>query len=328
METSEPHSDRVTVTFDTSAIPRNDRFESWREFSRNAILSHDFIAKADRFSGCVSVVAQTGMSIVRMNEGPCAYIRNPDKANDSQPDLLALYFVLSGGILIEQDGQSTAIRAGDGTVCVGDRPYRLHTSEEHSLLAFKVPRALLSGATDLQGVTARSFLETHNVAPMAIDLAHGIWNRIPSLNTTTTHRLTRTLIDMMETTLGLFLFEEGSSSTSVRQSTLRRIKLFVEQNISNEDLNPLLVSQAFKLSTRYMNRLFNEEGTALARYIWETRLEKAAQRLADPVFSWGDIASIAFSLGFKNQSHFSAAFREKYGVSPTEFRKANFQRHR
>jgi AraC-like DNA-binding protein len=125
---------------------------------------------------------------------------------------------------------------------------------------------------------------------------------------------------MTETTLGLFILEEEQTTLSARKATLRRIKQFIETNISNDELGPFYVSQAFNLSTRYIGRLFNEEGTALSRFIWETRLRLAAKRLLDPMYAQYSISTIAYLHGFKSQSHFSTSFREKYRCSPSEYR--------
>ena len=52
-------------------------------------------------------------------------------------------------------------------------------------------------------------------------------------------------------------------------------------------------------------------------YLFEYRMKLAVNMLKDETLS---INNIAVNLGFKTQSHFSAAFRKKYGVSPKEFR--------
>ncbi len=276
----------------------------------------------DCFGARINGFAQSGISTMCLSVDPCEMIRAPGKQTETNPDLLVFYFVLSGSVVIEQDGRSTSIGAGDGTLCVGDRPYRIAAKEKHRLLAYKVRRDLLSRSASLENVTARSLSASNAIAPLVINLAHGIWSRIGDLDTNTVHRLMQSLVDMTETAFGLLILEEEQSVISVRKATLRRIKQFIEANLSKEELGPLYVSQALGLSTRYMNRLFNEEGTALSRYIWESRLHLAAKRLLDPLYAQQSISMIAYLHGFKNQSHFSTSFREKYDCSPTDYRTA------
>ena len=60
-------------------------------------------------------------------------------------------------------------------------------------------------------------------------------------------------------------------------------------------------------------------GLAPATYIMGKKLEKSRELLG---LSSQSIAQIAFSSGFNNISHFSKAFKQKYGVSPSDFRLA------
>jgi AraC-like DNA-binding protein len=59
------------------------------------------------------------------------------------------------------------------------------------------------------------------------------------------------------------------------------------------------------------------------RYIQQRRLTGAYQRLTDPVHASERIGTIAAGYGFGNDSAFSRAFRETYGMSPTDLREAS-----
>lgn len=54
------------------------------------------------------------------------------------------------------------------------------------------------------------------------------------------------------------------------------------------------------------------------RYLMEYRLSKAAERLRQTDVP---IAIIAVESGFSHLSHFGKCFREKTGMSPSEYRK-------
>lgn len=60
-----------------------------------------------------------------------------------------------------------------------------------------------------------------------------------------------------------------------------------------------------------------EFGTTVFQYLFDLRMEMAKQYLLDTDMP---IAEIGYQLGYDYQSHFSTAFRRKYGVSPVEFR--------
>ncbi|NMW26146.1 helix-turn-helix transcriptional regulator, partial [Rhodanobacter denitrificans] len=69
----------------------------------------------------------------------------------------------------------------------------------------------------------------------------------------------------------------------------------------------------------YLTQAFQQvEGMPLYRYHLRLRLARALDRVAD----CEDVAALAQDLGFSSHSHFSAAFRQAYGHTPTAFRQA------
>jgi AraC family transcriptional regulator len=67
----------------------------------------------------------------------------------------------------------------------------------------------------------------------------------------------------------------------------------------------------------YLTQVFQQvEGLPLYRYHLRLRLARALDLIADRE----DLSGLAQDLGFSSHSHFSAAFRQHYGVTPAEFR--------
>jgi len=72
----------------------------------------------------------------------------------------------------------------------------------------------------------------------------------------------------------------------------------------------------------YLTQVFQQvEGLPLYRYQLRLRLARALDLLPD----YEDLTALGFDLGFSSHSHFSAAFKETYGRSPSEFREAATQ---
>jgi AraC family transcriptional regulator len=73
----------------------------------------------------------------------------------------------------------------------------------------------------------------------------------------------------------------------------------------------------------YLTQVFQQvEGLPLYRYQLRLRLAHALDLLAH----YDDLTALSLDLGFSSHSHFSAAFREAYGRSPSEFRRAALHR--
>ena len=67
----------------------------------------------------------------------------------------------------------------------------------------------------------------------------------------------------------------------------------------------------------YLTQVFQQvEGLPLYRYHLRLRLARALDLMAQRA----DLSALAQDLGFSSHSHFSAAFRQAYGMTPGEFR--------
>ena len=110
------------------------------------------------------------------------------------------------------------------------------------------------------------------------------------------------------------------SLTEYRSLALMRVKQVVEQNVHDSDLTPAAIAAELKLSPRYINQLLEAEGTSLSRYIWARRLDRAAEQLKDPALRTRGVSQIAMDNGFNDLSHFSKAFRSKFGLAPRDYR--------
>jgi AraC family transcriptional regulator len=73
----------------------------------------------------------------------------------------------------------------------------------------------------------------------------------------------------------------------------------------------------------YLTQVFQRvEGMPLYRYQMRLRLARAL----DLIDQYDDLSALSFDLGFSSHSHFSAAFRQAYGRSPTAFRQSALNR--
>ena len=73
----------------------------------------------------------------------------------------------------------------------------------------------------------------------------------------------------------------------------------------------------------YLTQVFKQvEGLPLYRYQLRLRLARALDLIAQ----YDDLTALGLDLGFSSHSHFSAAFREAYGRSPSEFRQSALRR--
>lgn len=78
------------------------------------------------------------------------------------------------------------------------------------------------------------------------------------------------------------------------------------------------LARGLHVSPFHLARVFRRHtGTSLHEYRLRLRLRAALQGLARPK---GDILELALGLGFSSHSHFTAVFRTRFGITPSELR--------
>ncbi len=96
---------------------------------------------------------------------------------------------------------------------------------------------------------------------------------------------------------------------------------FLENNISNPELNNSLLAQKANISEIYFRKLFLEKmGTTPKQYILDVRMQKAKLLLTETEFS---VSAVAEECGFRGVYSFSRTFKERTHLSPTEYAKVN-----
>lgn len=98
---------------------------------------------------------------------------------------------------------------------------------------------------------------------------------------------------------------------------LTEIKAYIDYNYM-QDINVDKITKMFGFERSYLYRIFkNKFGVGVKEYMLEVRTERAKQFLADGY----TVASTAFMVGYRDEFNFSRAFKERVGISPTEYKK-------
>jgi AraC family transcriptional regulator len=161
------------------------------------------------------------------------------------------------------------------------------------------------------------------------------WQASPALQTLRAHFLQRMtgaadVDDLEGSELVLSLLRESMAAelpptTRFSPATARmigRAKEFLEAELSMP-IRLSDVSHAVGVSPTYLTDTFRRvEGTPLHRYLTHLRLARALAELPHTA----DLTTLALELGFSSHSHFTAAFRRRFGCTPSEFRSTTKRR--
>ena len=110
----------------------------------------------------------------------------------------------------------------------------------------------------------------------------------------------------------------AAAASSGRQRLVDRAKLVLTSDLARRWTLADIAGEV-GVSPVYLTQSFQQvEGLPLYRYQLRLRLARALDLIAQ----YEDLSALSLDLGFSSHSHFSAAFQQTYGRSPTEFRQA------
>ena len=113
---------------------------------------------------------------------------------------------------------------------------------------------------------------------------------------------------------------EIAKNRGLRAARLREIKADIAVKLADPKLSVEWVALRQRVSSRYIQMLFEQEGTTFSQYLIGQRLARAYRLLTDSRFADRSITSVAFDAGFSDLSYFNRTFRRCYGGTPSEVR--------
>lgn len=120
-------------------------------------------------------------------------------------------------------------------------------------------------------------------------------------------------------------FHEAEPSRQVNRHKGQLARLIlrrIESDFADTDLSPEGVAADLGISLRYLQALLAGAGTSFVQELNATRLDRAADRLADPRTASLQIGEIAYQSGFLDPGYFARLFRKRFGVGPKDWRAA------
>ncbi|MEC4020739.1 helix-turn-helix domain-containing protein [Streptomyces sp. H27-D2] len=106
------------------------------------------------------------------------------------------------------------------------------------------------------------------------------------------------------------------------ETLLSGVLAYTRLHLTEPGLTPAGIAGAHSISVRYLYRTCAEAEISLEQWITTQRLEGARRTLSSEAGRTRPIASVARARGFSDASHFARRFREAYGVTPREWRRA------
>lgn len=232
-------------------------------------------------------------------------------------------------ILVQRRGQTQftqgeatyALPPGGWLLCPRDQAYAVINQTAVDQVLVEAPLDLVARRAIGRLSAPLVHAEPHGAARVLGTLLSTLADEIDDLDDASSARFADTVADLIA---ALALSEVRRHAADILPADLlrERAQLFIKAHLTDPDLNVRAVAKALNCSERYVYKAFETQEITPDRYIWDARLSRCGEVLADPVWAGCSISEVAYRHGFASSAHFSRAFRTRFGVSPSEARRA------
>lgn len=312
-------ADTSSLRLSTHLLRPHERVDYWREMICRHFAEVEVASRlGSDFHGEMETHQYGALRLTAVSAKAQSVNRFARDARDASQDCYFAVLLTAGSQYVEQDGRQARLLPGNLVIYDAARPHRLIFPEDFRKLILQIPRDLMEmHGAGMRHATARA-IETHSgAAALAGNFLRSIAGAAQVLDQPGRVALSQRMLGLLASAL------EGRapqpSLMGSRSQSLARIKSFIDAHLADPALDSASVAAAVGLSPRYVNQLFEQEGTSLMRYVLRQRLERCrSELLAFP--QSGRLYDTALRWGFNDPSHFSRAFRKHFGVAPRSLR--------
>lgn len=308
----------------TGSLPTRDRLGTWLELYGQKLFNLEIEPFGeDPFQAEVTLRSLPGISLSAGSRTNAHYrIRGHHLQNAS--DMVMLIAVLAGRGHSRQWNREALTLPGQAVVMLTSEPATHTLVDAGRYLSLYVPRASL--ASIAPGFD-RQLVRTIDASGGALRLLIDYVQLISGAEALDSPRLQHGVAAHIQDLLALTFADRGESVEIARGRGLRAVRLQairadIAANLHMTGLSAEDVARRQSVTPDYVRKLFRGQGTSFADYVLEQRLLGAQRALCDPSRAGVQVGAIAYDNGFADISYFNRRFRQRFGATPSDVRRA------
>ncbi|WP_051356403.1 helix-turn-helix domain-containing protein [Azorhizobium doebereinerae] len=232
-------------------------------------------------------------------------------------DHVMVQLYLEGGYAGDLGERSVDVVAGQ--IVTLDLARELRTLSVPSVnITVVIPRDHIAGRVFPHGPLAPG-AESEILGGLFADHLRALTRHLPVLRQSAASHVAEATVALYRAALAPTPDALEAASEPIHDALLLRARRLVEARLTHDDLTAETLAAGLRVSRSTLYRLFEPFG-GVAAYVLDRRLARARAALRDPTNA-RRVGEIAAACGFADPSHFSRAFRRRFGVTPAEARR-------
>lgn len=267
-------------------------------------------------SGSFRSFTSRSISVVHVQGGAVAIRKGASLASD-----VHVLRIARGSAQVAHADGNTTLHAGQFVAFRGARACEFRHDEDIDLVAVYLPaRAVERWLPDWQSAEFVAVENRQAEGRLSFDIARDLLDAGEQLQDSAAELVGDTVTRLMARALSMTSLVHTAAPDELAEAGRRKVRQFCRKNLGSASLTVNAIARGTGLSRASLHRLFQDQEYTLMQWVQLERLE-ACRRLLETVrLPRRTLTEIALSQGFKTSAHFSATFRQRYGLSPREYR--------
>ncbi|HEY2137377.1 MAG TPA: helix-turn-helix domain-containing protein, partial [Xanthobacteraceae bacterium] len=288
-------------------VAEHNRLDVVRDVYGRAIVKHDIEAYPDvpfYWRSTLRILPGLGLAATALSGA-----RTRRTAAQIDSDNLVLNIILAGKLIVRQFGREAVVDPGELVVTRSADVASCDVATDSRCVGIRLPLgAIAPTIADLDSILVRKIPAGTEPLSLLMSYVDVLQDTEALGRPDTRHLVVAHVHDLVALTLGATReAAETAKGRGVRAARLRAVKADIVAHIGSRDLSLETVAARQGISTNYVRKLFEGEGTNFTDFVLEQRIALVRRTLCDPRFADRPIGAIAYEAGFGDLSYFNRA---------------------
>ncbi len=313
------------------SLPAARRATAWRDAVCDTFVRLECTPDAQApMHGRLEAGLLGDLHVARVSSSPQRVERTRERAAQDDQAFVLLSLQYRGRTVVRQGDHEAVLTPGCIAFYDTARPYTLTLPNDFDQIVLHLPRSMVSASVP-HGLDhmAQKLGASNPFAQTIIALGPQLLTMMNTARPGMAARTAAAAVELISLALDSLDGDEDSRADAglpnrpvgaVADALAWRARELIGRQLDDAELTPTRLASQMHVSLRRLQEIFHNQGTTLSGCIWDARLEFARGLLVAATQRQESVSLIAMRSGFSDAAHFCRRFKQRFGVSPSEYR--------